>query len=481
MNSIARFSLFIVVTLSVVLLTTCRKDVGVTGNGYPPEVSRILAAKCAVPGCHTDQSKEGAAGLSLETWDDLFAGDRNGAVCIPYRHDYSTIFLFCNTDTTLGPVNSPTMPLNGTPLSKEEIMTLIDWIDKGAPRSDGYIAFSDDAQRKKVYVTNQGCDVVTVFDAATQLQMRYYNVGISSGVESPHMVKVSPDKKHWYAIFSNAGTVIQKYRCSDDQKVGEVTLPSGSWNTFSISADSKYAYVVDWYLDARVAHVDIENMALVSVWSGQLLYPDAHGAAINPGGDTLYLTSQGGSFIMKVPVADPGTVDTVQLASSGPILSVHEIAFTPDGSHYFVTCQNGDQVRVLRTSDDAQVAVIPVGDYPSEMSFSKTKPYLFVTCEWDESPPQTNRGSVAVINYNTFALVKNIRVNMSEPHGIAVDDAHGLVYVANRNISAGEPPHHTTTCDGVNGFISFIDLNTLNSISGKRIEVAVDPYSIAVR
>ena len=68
---------------------------------------------------------------------------------------------------------------------------------------------------------------------------------------------------------------------------------------------------------------------------------------------------------------------------------------------------------------------------------------------------------------------------MAEPHGIAVDDASGLVYVANRNIS-GPLPHHSTNCAGRIGFVSFIDLKTLAMLPKTR-EIAKDPYSIALR
>jgi len=479
----------------LLLLSTCTKDKGKLDNGFPEEISNILVKKCATPGCHTTASKENAAGLGLETWDQLFEGDHNGAVCIPYRHDYSTIFLFTNTDSTKGAVNVPTMPLSQynnprPPLSSEEMKILTDWIDAGAPNSEGKIAFADNPNRKKIYVTNQGCDVVTVFDAATQLQMRYINVGVSAQIESPHMIKVAPDGKYWYVVFSASGSqYLQKYNTSDDSYAGQINITSGSWNTLAISNDSKYGFAVDWNPDGRVAYVNLENMSLVNpnpIWGGSGLFPDAHGSAINAKGDTLYLTSQAGSYIMKVPVNDPGSADTVNLTPTSfpsPQLEAHIIAFSPDSLYYYVTCQKTNEVRVKRVSDDALVAAIPTGTFPLEMSFSKTKPYLFVTCEYDLTPPETNRGSVFIINYITNTPVPNgnLRLNMSEPHGIAVDDANGLVYVGNRNISGASVPHHSTSCGGTNGFISFIDLNTLTVIADKKIEVAVDPYSIAIR
>jgi hypothetical protein len=63
-----------------------------------------------------------------------------------------------------------------------------------------------------------------------------------------------------------------------------------------------------------------------------------------------------------------------------------------------------------------------------------------------------------------------------------------LVVVANRNFATDGPsPHHASTCGGRNGYVSFINVNTLNmvTVSGsssvKKIETSVDPYSAAIR
>lgn len=469
----------------LVLIITCTKDIGVQDSGYPPEISRIIVNKCATSGCHTYESKEAAAGLALETWEQMFEGGRNGAACIPYSHAYSTLFLFTNTYPDLGVTNSPTMPYNQAPLSREEVIMLMNWIDAGAPNSEGKVAFSGNSYRKKVYVTNQGCDVVTVFDAATQLQMRYIPVGAMSSIESPHMVKVAPDGKHWYVIFNDTASHVQKFRTSDDVKVGELDITIGSWSTFSISNDSKSGFAIDWNPDGRIAHIDLDNMTLSggSPWSG---FWDAHGSALNAKGDTLLVTARFGNYIHKVPVNDPSAFVEVALnppafPSPTSLLDPHQIAFSPDSLSYYVTCAKSNEVRVMRASDDALLAVIPTGQFPQEMSFSKTTPYLFVTCEKEFTAPDTTGGSVDVINYMTNTWVKRLTLNMSEPNGVAVDDAHGLVYVANRNRNLGVHPHHKNACGGNNGYVSFIDLYMLEVIPDKKIEVATDPYSIAVR
>ncbi|HET7817876.1 MAG TPA: hypothetical protein VFL70_01075, partial [Bacteroidia bacterium] len=130
-NKISVKAVLLTATMLICIsLITCRKDKGKPANGFPEEIADILINKCTNAGCHNSASKDGAAGLSLETWDDLFKGDRNGAVCIPFQHKYSTLFLFTNTYTTLGSINKPTMPLNKPALSQEEMQTLIAWIDK---------------------------------------------------------------------------------------------------------------------------------------------------------------------------------------------------------------------------------------------------------------------------------------------------------------------------------------------------------------
>jgi hypothetical protein len=61
-------------------------------------------------------------------------------------------------------------------------------------------------------------------------------------------------------------------------------------------------------------------------------------------------------------------------------------------------------------------------------------------------------------------------------------DDEGYVVVSSRNLDiAGPAPHHVSNCGGRNGFLKLIDLNTLEFIASYRVEVSVDPYSVAVR
>jgi YVTN family beta-propeller protein len=454
-------------------------------KGYPKEVGAILLGKCAVSGCHNDVSSSAAGGLSLSSWENMFRGSNTGPVVIPYSTRQSSLLFYVNTYSDLGVALQPTMPYGKPPLSREEVLMLKDWINRGAPDDKGFVKFSDNPERKKAYITNQGCDEVYVIDTESGRVMRVIEAGTVPGsIESPHVVKVSPDGEYWFLVFLN-GTVVQKFRASDDSPAGFFTIGSGNWNTIAVTEDVKKAFAADWSGNGKIAYINLET-------GGVLFYPslkNPHGIAVNKAGTHLYVTSQTGNYIYKIDITDPESpaeemivLETGQPVKYTSVLDPHEILFSPDGSRYFVTCQRSNEVRVMKSSNDSLLAVIPTGSYPQEMSISLSSDYLFVSCTEDSAgaPPFT-KGSVAVINYKTLAPVKKI-YGFYQPHGIAVDDLYGRVYVSSRNISSqGPAPHHTTECGGKNGFLQQIDLKTLGLISNYRIELSVDPYFIDIR
>ncbi len=470
--------------VSFILFNSCRNEKGTPEfKKYPSDIGKIVFTKCATTGCHTEASKFAAGGLSMQSWDKLFEGGNGGAAVIPFRNDYSTLFFYCNTFSDLGSALLPTMPFNKNPLSYNEVNLLKNWINIGAPNIDGFVKFSDNQNRKKIYVPNQGCDVVTVFDQQTLLPIRYINVGNSIAVEAPHDIKVSPDGKYWYVIFLQ-GNSLQKYRTSDDSFVGEAFLGVKSWNTITINNDGSKAYVVDWGSNGDIAEVDLSSLTVVH--NNGFNYP--HGSCLNPAGDTLYVTQQTNSSKMyKIPINDFSSFKEVNLFTTPPALALnsHVINFSPDGTKYFVTCQGSSEVRVFRQATDQLIAVIPVGGLPSEMDISITHNYLFVTCEEDTTSFPGKRGAIAVIDISNNSLVKTIYAG-HQPHGISVDDSNNMVYIANRNkTNDGPAPHHSSNCGGRNGYITFIDMNTLtllkSGLNDKKVEVSVDPYEIAIR
>ena len=58
----------------------------------------------------------------------------------------------------------------------------------------------------------------------------------------------------------------------DDSFMGEVEIGSGSWNTFRISSDGNYAYIVNWSASGSIAIVDLESMQLIKKYEGSGLF-----------------------------------------------------------------------------------------------------------------------------------------------------------------------------------------------------------------
>jgi len=467
----------------LIILMSCKKDPSLpVANNYPEDIGKIISNKCATSGCHNEASYRAAGNLNLTDFNTLFQGSSNGSSVIPFRSDFSSLCYFINSYAEFGPINNPTMPLNGNVLSKQEVKTIKDWIDNGAPDKNGNVMWADNPNRKKYYVLNQGCDVVTVFDANTQLPMRYITVGNKANTpELPHMIRVSPDGKYWYVVFV-ANNILQKYRTSDDSFVGEVTLGTDiNWNTITISNDSKKAYCVSWQANSRLAIVDVENMLLLhNVGGGN--FTDAHGVALNKNNDTIYITRQTGNYIYKIDANLSNGFQEISLDGNTPnqtsSLNPHEIIFSQDGLRYFVTCQNTNQVRVLNTAGDNLLQIIPTGQYPLEFAISNARNKLYVSCQ-DEPGTTTNlKGSVTVIDMITLQST-NFSVGY-QPHGLGIDEANNILVVASRNIQINGPtPHHTGVC-GRNGFVNYFNLNTMQLLS-KKTEVASDPYSVAIK
>lgn len=457
-------------------------------SGYPLDVAAIMINKCATPGCHNTQSKDAASGLDLSTWDKMFEGNKTGSVTIAYRADASPLFTFCNVYPELGDTSQlPKMPVNASRLTKVEVQTLQNWINAGAKSVSGKIKFPQVSGARKYYVSNQGCDNVSVFDAKTKLVMRLVDIGKNIGqIESPHMIKMAPDQNFWYAIFIG-GDVIQKFNSTTDSLVAELNIGAGLWSAMVISQDGTTGYITDWQSAGRIACIDLVNLSLKKMYQGSGLLINPHGLALDDATNTLYVTAQTGNFIYKIDVTDPVNPDVSFPMSLQPGIGVnynksldpHEVSFAPGDSVYFVTCEWSNELRAYKKSNDALLATFSGFNNCKEMTYSLTNRLLFVTCTDDSVNFSPQHGSVGVIDFSSLTFVKRINTGY-QPHGIVVDDIENKVYVANIN-SNGTAPHHKSLCGGKNGNVTIIDMATLNLVPGYKHEVSVFPYSVIVK
>ena len=471
------------------------------GN-YPAAVASIMLNKCAIAGCHNASSYQNAANLRLDTWDNMLLGSSSGAEVIAYSPAYSPLLYYVNTDSTLGTVvNDPGHLQN--PISRSEYLSLVSWIERGAPDKNGNIPFAANAgTRQKIYLTNQGCDLLAVIDAKSKLVMRYIKIGAdSTKIETPHDVEVSGDGMWAYVSFYN-GSYVQKINTVTDHVAGGVNISSlatggtGQWSILNLSPQDTALMVSGYMANGYAVTINTNTMQVnpnlsVDVLTGgtdKLVYP--HGLADNITFDTFFATLQYGNVIDRFTFSPVFSYKYISI-DGNPAATTHnattpdphQIELSPDHSRYFVTCQNTNEVRVMSTRGDTLMAAIQVGAFPQEMAVSASRNYLFVACMEDAANPKPGcRGSVYVIDMGTLQVVRTIYGDFYQPHDVAVDEQDGLLFVPSRNANPlGPAPHHATACNGRPGWYSVYNLNTLEPADNKRYDVTVDPYAISAR
>ncbi|MGI9192277.1 MAG: c-type cytochrome domain-containing protein [Chitinophagaceae bacterium] len=468
--------------------SACRVDPPQTQTAYPVEIERIMLTRCAQSGCHNNQSAVNAANLNLSSFTDLLKGGNSGAVVVPFSPEQSTLFQFINTYNDLGPIAKPTMPINLPPLSREEVLLIKNWILKGCPNRNGEIPFSSNAAtRPKAYISNQGCDGVSIVDAETRLVMRYVKIGGNlTQIENPHCLRVSPNKQSWYVCYSS-GQYFDAFDAVADTLRQRTFLGNGNWNILKVTPDSRYVSVTDFSNNGKWIEMDAQTLAIRRSISGNGILTFPHGIAYSKTQDTVYVTAQYGNMIYRLIPAIP-QIDAISLqpgqapVTTPQLLDPHEVLMSPNYQYYFITCQASNEVRVMRTGYDTLVAVIPTGTYPLEMALSAKRNELYVVCQEDNNPNYPGfKGSVYVIDMQTYAVKRKIYERFYQPHGIAVDDTRGELYVASRNADPNGPaPHHVSACDGRNGFFHVLDLTSYQVLRASS-ELSVDPYSLDVK
>lgn len=115
-------------------------DVEVAQPSYAADVQPIFTRRCAVGGCHTLASEQ--AGLALDpsvAYDELVGVLATSSVD-PYQRVEpgnaadSWLIRRLHADPSVRN-GQPRMPLAATPLTDNQIATIINWIDQGAPRN----------------------------------------------------------------------------------------------------------------------------------------------------------------------------------------------------------------------------------------------------------------------------------------------------------------------------------------------------------
>lgn len=94
---------------------------------YAADIKPIVQRYC-LP-CHLEES-ENPSGLSMDTFEMLMKGGKNGVPVIPGKPDSSILYLKMLPDPPFG----RQMPRNRKKVSEEDIRLIRDWIARGAAK-----------------------------------------------------------------------------------------------------------------------------------------------------------------------------------------------------------------------------------------------------------------------------------------------------------------------------------------------------------
>lgn len=406
---------------------------------YSKHIQPIFENSCAGADCHI--GGEGG-GLALDNWDRLTEGSDFGAVVLPFSAAHSHMFQHINTDSTLGPIRTPRMPLSRDPLPIEQIGTIMRWIDEGAKNDAGEIPLAGET-RPRVLVTCQSEDKVWVVDLATELAARFVQVGSrpdeTSPPEAPHNIALSPDKRYFYINLISAG-MVEKYDARTFEKAGE-TQVGLSPAEIVLTADGSTMYVSNFDMTFQQEFINrIDPVSMTRLASIQVEGKAPHGVTLSRDERYLYTMNAGSDDISKIELATDEVVQRIPIVPGTPPApagsAAHEpyqSVITPDGL-MFVTCRKSGQVRVVDLEAGRVIDSITVGARPLIPALSPDGTELWV--------PNQGSNTVSIINTGTRKVVATIYSLAAQPHGIRFTADGARAFVSCENQTGDGNLHH---------------------------------------
>ncbi len=430
---------------------------------FSQDVQPILNRSCAYAGCHDAATK--ASGLNLTSWNGLIKGSANGEVILPARPMRSLLTkLFDGTPQRKA---HPSTPSN--PIANDEVQFLKRWITEGAKNDAGVAPYA--YSMNKLYVPNQGEDLIAVIDIDSLVVFRYIDVGVSPAIDGPHFIVAN--QQNWYVSLSATGQV-WKFDGHADTLVGTGRI-QGSPALLALTPDGSKLYVSQ-FANSRTNQIAVMSTQTMMVSKTINVWVMPHGIRMDHTGTRLYVANMFSDNISVIDVASDSVIATIPLAYDAqpfgsPKYMPMEIAVSPGDSILLVTCSETREVRMFDTRSYALVDSFAVGDEPWQIQFTPDGVYSYVT---------NRRGnSVSVIHLPMRHVMNTITTNspvyFNYPHGCDVSSDGQYIFVSNENAGHEFIPRYNP--DYV-GNVCVID-NLTNRIV-KVLEVGYMPTGLAV-
>lgn len=208
----------------------------------------------------------------------------------------------------------------------------------------------------KAYVTDRSRDLVYVIDTAADNVAGVIKVG-----KSPEKISVAPDGRQAFVINGGNRTINGSLSIIDTGKnlvAATVNLDNKYPLSLVLSPDSKQAYVAT--VEDRIYVLDTNTGKVTDIIPD---FTDVIG--VSPDGDRLYVMTAGDKLSDNKLV----TLDlrTKKQLESIPVGRYTVSAISPDGGKIYLTgdrTQPDNRVKVIDTSSNAIIAVIPLKDSP---------------------------------------------------------------------------------------------------------------------
>jgi YVTN family beta-propeller protein len=212
------------------------------------------------------------------------------------------------------------------------------------------MGFSPD--HKTIAVVSIGSNSVTFIDTATNAVKHTTYIG-----RSPHEAFFTPDGREvWVTVRGENYVSVLSGKTYDE--ITRIIVPNGPGMQI-FSPDGKYGYVCSSFTPEVEVITVADHRIVGHVKQDSPFCPNI---AVTPDGKQVWFTlkdiGRTQIFDARPPFSVLKTLDT------GPITNHVNFAHNANGTFAYVTVGGLNEVKVLRTKDFSQVAVIPVGSLP---------------------------------------------------------------------------------------------------------------------
>ena len=307
------------------------------------------------------------------------------------------------------------------------------------------LGFSPD--HHTIAVVAIGSNAVTFIDTTTNTVKHISYVG-----RAPHEAFFTPDGKEvWVTVRGENYVSVLDGETFEEKS--RIVLPNGPGMTI-FSPDNKYGYVCSSF-NPETDVVSVADHKIVG--KVPQASPFCPNIAATPDGSQVWITLKDTGktqvFDAKPPFSVLKTLDT------GPITNHVNIVRNSHGQFAYVTIGGLNELKVFRTDDFSQVAVIPVGKLPHGVWPSGDGSRVYVGLENDDQmvaiDTMTNmviasvpigQGDQAIV-YVPEAVPEGTGMQGLQPLGIAGETARFTLVRAGRSATGAKAPTSVTLFD----------------------------------